>query len=128
MKILFLDQAMNRWFADWYPRCELPNGIVGTKFIFLRTSKLLKNGRIFFCCCGNESATSFSTQFPWFFLLSYELPCGNIQNSDTPSRFYMRSNLFHQNHFQWQPFACRLKPSSCVCLNWWFKKRPSQNR
>ena len=26
--------------------------------------------------------------------LSYELPCQNIQNSDAPSRFCMRSNLF----------------------------------
>ena len=29
------------------------------------------------------------------FWLSYELPCGNIQNSDASSRFCMRSNLFH---------------------------------
>ena len=27
MKILFLDQAMNWWLADWYPRCNLPDGI-----------------------------------------------------------------------------------------------------
>ena len=55
MKILFLDQAMNWWFADRYPRCDLPDGIVGTRFIFLRTNKLLKNRRVFFCCCGNRS-------------------------------------------------------------------------
>ena len=45
MKILFLDQAMNWWFADRYPRCDLPDGIVGTRFIFLRTNKLFKNQR-----------------------------------------------------------------------------------
>ena len=61
MKILFLDQAMNWWFADRYPRCDLPDGIVGTRFIFLRTNKLLKNRCVFFCCCGNGSATSFTT-------------------------------------------------------------------
>ena len=47
MKILFLDQAMNWWFADRYPRCDLPDGIVGTKFILLQTNKLLKNRRVF---------------------------------------------------------------------------------
>ena len=36
-----------------------------------------------------------STQSPWLFLLSYKLPCENIQNSDAPFRFCMRSNLFH---------------------------------
>ena len=61
MKILFLDQAMNWWFADRYPRCDLPDGIVGTRFIFLRTNKLLKNRCVFFCCCGNGSAASFTT-------------------------------------------------------------------
>ena len=61
MKILFLDQAMNWRFADRYPRCNLPDGIVGTRFIFLRTNKLLKNWRVFFCCCGNGSAASFTT-------------------------------------------------------------------
>ena len=45
MKILFLGQTMNWWFADQYPRCDLPGGIVGTRFIFLRTNKLLKNWR-----------------------------------------------------------------------------------
>ena len=34
------------------------------------------------------------TQSPSFFWLSYELPCGNIQNSEAPSRFCMRSSLF----------------------------------
>ena len=58
MKIPFLDQAMNWWFADRYPRCDLPDGTVGTRFIFFRTNKLLKNRRVFFCCCGNRSAAS----------------------------------------------------------------------
>ena len=60
MKILFLDQVMNWWFADRYPRCNMSDGIVGTRFIFLRTNKLLKNRRVFFCC-GNGSAASFMT-------------------------------------------------------------------
>ena len=37
MKILFLDQAMKGWFADRYPSRDLPDGIVGTRFIFLWT-------------------------------------------------------------------------------------------
>ena len=61
IKILFLDQAMNWWFADQYPKFSFPDGIVGTRFIFLRTNKLLKNRRVFFCCCGNGSATSIAT-------------------------------------------------------------------
>ena len=61
MKILFLDQAMDWWFAERYPRCNFPDGIVGTRFIFLRTNKLLKNRCVFFCCCGNGSAASFTT-------------------------------------------------------------------
>ena len=61
MKILFFDQTMNWWFADRYPTCDLPDGIVGTRFIFLRTNKLLKNRRVFFCCCGNGSAAFFTT-------------------------------------------------------------------
>ena len=47
MKILFLDQAMNWWFADRCLRCDLPDGIVGTWFIFLRINKLLKNQCVF---------------------------------------------------------------------------------
>ena len=60
MKILFLDQAMNWWFVDWYPRCNLPDGIVGARFIFLRTNKLLKNRRVCFCSCSNGSSASFT--------------------------------------------------------------------
>ena len=52
MKIPFLDQAMNWWFADRYARCDLPDGIVDTRFILLRTHKLLKNRCVFFCCWG----------------------------------------------------------------------------
>ena len=47
MKILFLDQEMNWWFADRYPRCDLCDGVVGTRFIFLQTNKLLKNRFVF---------------------------------------------------------------------------------
>ena len=61
MKIYFLDQAMNWWFPDRYPRCNLPDGIVDARFIFLQTNKLLKNWCIFFCFCGNWSTASFMT-------------------------------------------------------------------
>ena len=37
---------MNWWFADLHPRCDLPDGIVDTRFIFFRTNKLLKNWRV----------------------------------------------------------------------------------
>ena len=60
MKTLFLDQAMNWWFVDSYPRCDLPVGILGTRLTFLRTNKLLKNRCVFFCCCSNGSAASFT--------------------------------------------------------------------
>ena len=130
MRILFLDQAMNWWFVDRYRRCSLPIGIVGTRFIFLRTGKLLKNWRGFFYCYSNGSViyNALSTQSPWFFWLSYELPCGNIQNLDAPSRFCMYFNLFHGNHFQRHPFVCQLKPSSCVPLSWETMKRPSKDQ
>ena len=39
----------------------MPDGIVGTRFIFLRTNKLLKSRRVFFCCYGNGLAASFTT-------------------------------------------------------------------
>ena len=39
----------------------MPDGIVDTRFIFLRTNKLLKNLPVFFCCCGNGWAASFTT-------------------------------------------------------------------
>ena len=130
MKILFVDQAMKWWFVDRYPRCNFPVGIVSTSFIFFRTDKLLKNRWVFFYCCSNGSAVynALSTQFPRFFWLSYELPCGNIQNMNATSRFCMRSNLSHENHFQRQPFVCRLKPSSCVRLNWRTMKLPSKDQ
>ena len=113
MKILFFDQAMNWWFADQYQRCDLPNGIEGIRFIFLRTNKLLKNRRVFFCCCGNGSAASFTTfcqpSLLDFFWLSFELPCSNIQNSDVPSRFCMRSNLFLLKSFSMTAFCLLVK-------------------
>ena len=52
---------MNWWFGDWYPRCDFPDGIVSTRFIFLGTNKLIRNRRVFFCCCGNGSAASFTS-------------------------------------------------------------------
>ena len=61
MKIPFLDQAINWWFTDRYPRCDLLDGILGARFIFLGASKLLKNLCVFFCCFGNGSSSSFTT-------------------------------------------------------------------
>ena len=73
MKILFLEQAMNWWFGDWYPRCDLPDGIVGTRFIFLQTNKFLKNRRVFFYWCGNGSAAPFTTPCRHSLLSTYPI-------------------------------------------------------
>ena len=110
MKILFLDQAMNWWFADRYPRCDLPDGIVGTRFIFLRTKKLLKNWRIFFCCCGNGSAASFTT-LCWLSLLDFLIKLW------TTMREHSKLGCFFQILYAFQPFSLKSFSMTVLCLS-----------
>ena len=110
MKIPFLDQAMNWWFADRYPRCDLPDGTVGTRFIFFRTNKLLKNRRVFFCCCGNRSAASLRRSVvPISLIFLIKLWTDMREHSELGCSF--------QILYEFQPFSLKPFSMTAFCLS-----------
>ena len=109
MKILFLDQVMNWWFADRYPRCNMSDGIVGTRFIFLRTNKLLKNQRVFFCC-GNGSAASFMT-------LCRPSPLDVFDKLWTAMGEHSKLGCSFQILYAFQPFSLKAFSMTAFCLS-----------
>ena len=109
MKILFLDQVMNWWFADRYPRCNMSDGIVGTRFIFLRTNKLLKNQRVFFCC-GNGSAASFMT-------LCRPSPLDVFDKLWTAMGEHSKLGCSFQILYAFQPFSLKSFSMTAFCLS-----------
>ena len=109
MKILFLDQVMNWWFADRYPRCNMSDGIVGTRFIFLRTNKLLKNRRVFFCC-GNGSAASFMT-------LCRPSPLDVFDKLWTAMGEHSKLGCSFQILYAFQPFSLKSFSMTAFCLS-----------
>ena len=132
MKILFLNHAMNWWFADWYPRCDLPDGIIGTKFIFLRTNKLLKNRHVFFRCCGNRSAASFTTlcrpSLLDFFLIKLWTAMNEHSKFGCSFHILYAFQPFSLKSFSLTAFYSSVKPSCCVHLNRGTVKRPSEDQ
>ena len=109
MKILFLDQVMNWWFADRYPRCNMSDGIVGTRFILLRTNKLLKNRRVFFCC-GNGSAASFMT-------LCRPSPLDVFDKLWTAMGEHSKLGCSFQILYAFQPFSLKAFSMTAFCLS-----------
>ena len=109
MKILFLDQVMNWWFADRYPRCNMSDGIVGTRFIFLRTNKLLKNQRVFFCC-GNGSAASFMA-------LCRPSPLDVFDKLWTAMGEHSKLGCSFQILYAFQPFSLKSFSMTAFCLS-----------
>ena len=109
MKILFLDQVMNWWFADRYPRCNMSDGIVGTRFIFLRTNKLLKNQRVFFCC-GNGSVASFMT-------LCRPSPLDVFDKLWTAMGEHSKLGCSFQILYAFQPFSLKSFSMTAFCLS-----------
>ena len=109
MKILFLEQVMNWWFADRYPRCNMSDGIVGTRFIFLRTNKLLKNQRVFFCC-GNGSAASFMT-------LCRPSPLDVFDKLWTAMGEHSKLGCSFQILYAFQPFSLKAFSMTAFCLS-----------
>ena len=116
MKILFLDQEMNWWFADQYPKCDLPDRIVGTRFSFLQTHKLLENWRAFFCCCDNRSAASFTTLCRPS-NLDFFIKLWTAMQEHSKPRFSFQI-LYELQPFSLKSFSmtafCWLKPSCCA--------------
>ena len=100
---------MNWWFADRYPRCNMSDGIVGTRFIFLRTNKLLKNRRVFFCC-GNGSAASFMT-------LCRPSPLDVFDKLWTAMGEHSKLGCSFQILYAFQPFSLKSFSMTAFCLS-----------